>query len=52
MNLGIALVANFSWDNFEYWIAVNDARAVKVIATSNVTTLYYKDWEELVTALL
>jgi len=52
MDLGVALTVNATWDNFEYWIALNDARGVHADVTSPAMKLNYHDWIAEITALL
>jgi len=52
MELGIHAIANFTFDNFVYWIKFDETKAVTANVSSPVVTLDYHDWIGLVTALL
>jgi len=52
MKLGVHTAVNATWDNFVYWIELNDVKALSAVVTSNVVTLDYHNWVAEFTALL
>ena len=52
LTTGMHLVANFTWDNFVYWISLSEPQFMGTVATSPVMSLYYHNWDVELTAVL
>lgn len=52
LTTGLHVVANFTWDNFEYWASLSDPKFMDTVVTSPVVKLDYHNWNAELTAVL
>ncbi len=52
LTTGLYVVANFTWDNFEYWASLSDPKFMDTVVTSPVVNLDYHNWNAELTAVL
>merc|ERR1712051_277482 len=52
LDTGLHLVANFTWDDFKFWIKLSNPEFISTTATSSKVELEYHNWDDELTAVL
>ena len=52
LNTGLHVVANFTWDDFKFWIELSEPQFMGTTATSSRIELEYHNWDGELTAVL